>query len=108
MTVSELKDAEREGDDWVIHVVDFKMADADGVAKVVESDMIYDMPVTYACKSQPSSDQEKKHFVNSRSNDVTRLSEKMKKVYNIHLTFKYFSGHLIPNSFCICPHFFPH
>ena len=64
MTVSELKDAEREGDDWVIHVVDHisKMADANGVtgvAKVVVSDMIYDMLMTYACKSQPSSDKEK-------------------------------------------------
>ena len=37
MTVSELKDAEKEGDDWLIHVhvVDLKTVDANGVAKLL-------------------------------------------------------------------------
>ena len=96
MTVSELKDAEREGDDWVIHVVDHisKMADANGVAKVVVSCI---MPV------KVGHPQTRRNFLSTRK-AMTPL-EKMTKVYNIHLIFKYFRGHLIP---CICPYLFPH
>jgi len=82
MTITELKEAKREGDDWVIHVLDHKTADLNGVAKVVVSNTIYDILMTYACTIWTSTDKEKL-FVNSKGNAITKLSEKMKKVYNI-------------------------
>ena len=78
MTITELKNAKREGDDRVIHFLDHKTADSNGVAKDVVSNTIYDILMTYACTIR-----EEKLFVYSKGNAVTKLNEKIKMVYNI-------------------------
>ena len=81
----------REGDEWVIHILDHKTADANGVvAKVVVLNITYDMLTTYA----------QKLFFNSKGITITKLSKKFKKYitlmfYYINKKYNLITLHLV-------------
>ena len=83
MTIEEFNIAKREGDLWVILVLDHKTSNAHGAARVLVANDIYDsylLDVRYKITTKEESSH--RLFLTSGGKELTNLSEKMCKVDN--------------------------